>query len=891
MPDFRPNPDELLRQITKSDQASARGRLKIFFGMCPGVGKTFAMLKAAQERSANGTRVLVGLVETHQRQETQALLQGLELLPRKRTDYKGTEIEEFDLDSALERRPELILVDELAHTNSPGSRHPKRYQDIEELLHAGIDVYSTVNVQHIESRVDLVYQITGVPVRESVPDGFLERANEIEIVDISPEQLLKRLREGKVYLGDRAERAAQNFFKEEALIALRELALRFTAEVVDDKLRDQMTLKGIAGPWNTNERLMVAISQSPFSARLIRATRRMAYNLEAPWVALHVDSGQVLGADDEATLKKNLNTARELGAEVITRRDTSITNALMTVAREKNVTQIVMGRPDRRLLKDLLAGGNLLDQLVNETSEIDIHLIRQRRRPKIVGFRFRKPKFTSSVNTYLKTAIYSAVVGLINYLLLPYAGYRALGFVFLLSVLPVAVLAGLGPTLLVAALSALIWDFCFIPPQFTLEIHEFQDVMMILVYFCVASVAGFLAQRIRKQEQDLIQREYRASVLYEFEKKLAAVSGTESIAGHATQTIQRIFGFPSLVYGCTGESSLPLQVLNALNAPGDEKSLAVARWTLEHQKKAGKGTDTLFSSPCLCYPLTGHTRKVGVLVVYPTKLLPLDQENLLETVAGNLATALQRESLEISSRRAQLLEQSEKMHQTLLNSVSHELRTPLTSILGIASAFQDPALITDEASRTDLVRNLAESAERLNRTVENLLDMSRLSSGIFQIEKNYFEINDFLRGWSGRSGMHPETHPIELDFSEEMFVQGDEKLLDHVLTNLVGNAENYSPDGSKIVLKSLRNQEYAEVQVIDEGPGIPEDLIPRLFERFFRGNQQKKGLGLGLSIAKAILEAHGGHLFVTNRRERSGAIFSMLIPARTLPPEAKTSNV
>jgi two-component system sensor histidine kinase KdpD len=429
-------------------------------------------------------------------------------------------------------------------------------------------------VQHIESRAEIVYQIAGVPVRETVPDSFLEYADQIELVDLSPEDLLRRLKDGKVYLGDRADRAAENFFREEKLTALRELALRFTAEIVDDQLRDHMQTKRILGPWNTNERLMVAVSHSPFSARLLRSTRRMAYSLEAPWVALYVDTGLELAPADHEMLTKNLNLARELGAEVIMTKDRDISEALKRVAAERNVTQIVMGRPDRRFFRDLFGQGNILNQLVNETSEVDIHVIRQKRKPIYRGFHLNRPRLSSPAAVYTKTLLYIGVLSVIGYPLREYVGYRAIGFGFLLGILPISTVAGLGPTLLGAALSALIWDFFFIPPQFTLDIRETEDLMMILAYFSVASVAGFLAARIKRQGEDLLLRERRANILYEFGRNLSEATSEGEIATRSAASIEAVVPSLVLVLKADSEGKLSGDPLNQINFTNPENDIA-----------------------------------------------------------------------------------------------------------------------------------------------------------------------------------------------------------------------------------------------------------------------------------------------------------------------------
>ncbi|MEK6556447.1 MAG: two-component sensor histidine kinase, partial [Bdellovibrionota bacterium] len=419
MSDYRPDADQLLSAVQKMSSGESRGRLRVFLGMCPGVGKTYAMLKAAHEAQTRGTKVLVGVVETHGRKETEELIKSLSILPPIQIPYKGSILTEMNLDQIIREKPDLVLVDELAHTNAPGSRHIRRYQDVEELLNHGIDVFTTVNIQHIESRNDQVAQITGIKVRETVPDSFFENAGQIEVVDLSPEELLRRLKEGKVYLGERAEQAEQNFFKIEYLTALRELALRFTAERVDHNLKDQMVLKGIEGPWNTQERLLVAVSYSPYSARLIRATARKSYNLEASWVALYVDNGDNLTAEDKETLHKNLNLARELGGEVMAISDNDISRAIQKICREKNITQIIMGRPERRFFQDLFSRGTILDRFVRSTSNIDVHVIRAARKPRYRGFHLNWPEFSPGIWPYWNVLWFFAVISFGCYAVLP----------------------------------------------------------------------------------------------------------------------------------------------------------------------------------------------------------------------------------------------------------------------------------------------------------------------------------------------------------------------------------------------------------------------------------------------------------------------------------------
>ncbi|MGE4107713.1 MAG: ATP-binding protein [Bacteriovoracia bacterium] len=885
--DRRPNPDELLSSIKKAEKRKERGHLRIFFGMCPGVGKTYSMLRAAQEQMRSGVKVAVGLVETHKRADTESLLHGMEIIPRKKIEYKGTVFEEMDIDRILKEKPPLVLVDELAHTNAPGSRHPKRYQDVEELLNSGINVYTTLNVQHIESRADLVQKITGVPIKETVPDSILEFANQLELIDLSPQELLKRLKEGKVYLGERAEQAAKNFFKEENLTALRELALRFTAEKVDTELKDSMTVKGIVGPWKTNERLMVAISHSPYSGRLIRAARRKAYNLEAPWIALYVDTGERLNEEDRETLKKNINLAKELGAEIVTTRDLRISNALKRVALEKNVSQIVMGRPDRRFFRDLLARGTVLDQLVRETSEIDVHVIRQERKPMFRGFKFPWPKIETGFIPYWNTLWFFFGVAFFSYAIKDYIGYRAVGFIFLLLVLVVASLSTFGPILFSAILSALVWNFFFMPPLYTFVISEPEDAMMCLVLFVVAIVAGYLTKRIRRQEADLMQREHRSNILYELAKEFAEAEDEKQIANRASNCIERLFNARVAILVEKAEGTLTDDPINIGASKLSEKDFAVATWCFLHKKKSGQGTDTLVSSKCLCLPLLGRNHPVGVLVLFSKKelTLSLDQENLLDTIANQLAITLERSRFEEQAQSANLLRESEKLHQTILNSVSHELRTPLTSIIGASTALQDPATAAREEARLTLTQELVGSADRLNRVVENLLDMSRLSSGVLTIKRELFDLNDLVRVTARRSERLFSNHKLELKLSQkDIFCEGDDRLLEHSLANLLVNAVTYSQPGTKITVTTAGSDGKAKIEVTDEGRGIPEAELGRIFDKFHRvSGSPPGGTGLGLSIAKSIVDAHGGSIAAGNRIDRTGATFTIELKTSDLP--------
>lgn len=884
-PTNRRTPDELLEALKKTSETE-RGKLRIFLGMCPGVGKTYSMLKAAKQQVVRGQLVVVGVVETHGRKETEQLLQGLTIIPRKTLEYKDTILSEMDLDRILEERPPLVLVDELAHSNAPGSRHAKRYHDVEELLSAGIDVYTTVNIQHIESRNDQVAQITGVMVRETVPDSFFELAQQIEVVDLPPAELLHRLQEGKVYLGERAARAVEGFFKEEHLLALRELSLRFVAEKVDQDLHNHMTMKGIEGPWNTNERLLVAVSYSPYSARLIRTARRMAYNLEAPWIALYVDTGETIQASDLENLQKNIALARELGAEVVTMADNDVSHAIQKVSQDRNVTQIIMGRPDRRFLHDLFARGSLLDKLVRETSKVDVHVIRAERKPRYRGFAMRWPNFKTGFFPYYNTAWLIVAVSFLCRALLSTVGYQALGSVFLLSILVVSGFTTGGPILFSAILCALVWNFFFIPPTWTLTITSPEDTMMVISFFVAAIVGGLLTSRIKRQESVLETRDGETRLLYELVKNLSDAKDDEKMATILSETIRRQFGAKVAIILANNSGKLNTQKIIGRHI--SEKEIAVAQWAFENGKSAGWSTQTLSGSICLCLPMKGNTGSVGVVVFFPPsdeKTLTIETENFLETVIAQTSIALERLEFRGAAEATKLYEVSEKLHQTLLNSVSHELRTPITALIGSASALKDEKTIEDLNARNALTDEVISAARRLDRVVENLLDISRLEKGTLQLKKEWFELGDLLG--LVKAELKDELHgkQVEIETGESILFEGDFQLLDHAFSQLILNAAKYGKAGSKIEILSEVSGKNVRIKFRDEGPGIAIGYESQIFERFYRlPGTAAGGLGLGLSIVKNIVELHGGTVTAANRTDTLGAELTVELPLKTVPP-------
>ncbi len=892
---IRPDPDELLAAIKKDEDKSKSGRLRIFFGMAAGVGKTYAMLKAAQERLKEGVDVIIGTVDTHHRTETEMLLAGLPLIPRKKTTYKNTVLEEMDIDAILARRPQLVLVDELAHTNVPGSRHPKRWHDVVELLDAGIDVYSTVNVQHIESRKESVESITEIKIRETVPDSLLERACQIILIDIAPAELLKRLREGKVYLGDMAEAAARSFFKEDRLTALREISLRLTAEKVDNELQDMMAVKETDTAWKTTERLMVAVSHSPYSEGLIRAARRLAFSMEAPWVAVHVDTGIVLSDQDKATLAKNLSLVRELGGELISTADVDIAQALKRIALQRQITQLIVGRPTRRWIRDMFQGGTILDRLVRESGSFDVHILRQESRPGIASKGLPKLEYKSGIQVY--GVIFGAVVtiALMSGLLLPFIGYRAVGFIFLLTTLIMGMFVSIGPILAAAVMSALIWDFFFIPPHGTFWISAPEDLAMCGAYLLVAVITGTLTNRIRRRERMLRLREERTRVLYDIVQTMAAGHDRQELMSRTAEKLGAVLDGECTIAPSNQEQRLERQTYPSHEWCRDDKEWAVAQWAFEHGKVAGWATDTLPSAAGVYIPLKGTSETVGILAYHPRGKVRLlqEEEGLLFTVARQLAISLERELLKERSRQAERLAESEKLYQTILNSVSHEIRTPLTAIIGFTSALRSDRLNTDPEQRLQILNELNGNAERLNNVVTNLLDLSRLNSGLPGLKKDWHDINDLIAVALGEMQKLLYNHPVAIRSAENLpLVRVEFGLFKQAIINILSNTAAYTPPGTALELEIKAVGNEMVVRISDKGPGIPVESLPHLFDKFYRvPSTPSGGTGIGLAIVKAIIELHGGSVGAANNPD-GGACFSLILPLEKQPdlPHEKESE-
>jgi two-component system sensor histidine kinase KdpD len=875
---LRPIPGDLLAAIQRTEAKQGRGKLKIFFGMAPGVGKTYAMLQAAQEELAEGRDVVIGLVVTHGRADTEKLIGNLPRLPLKKIDYRGVHIEEFDLEGALTRKPALILVDELPHTNAPGSRHTKRFQDIEELLAAGIDVFTALNVQHLESRSETVRQITGATVHETVPDSVIESADAIQLVDLTPEQLRERLAEGKVYLGDRAGVAADNFFKETNLTALRQLALRLTAERVDQQLRDIRAESGTRSIWRSGDRLLVAVSGSPFSTKLVRWTRRMAYALDAPWVAVAVDTGEPIDTDSKKRLEENLDLARQLGAEIVQIPGTEVADALLRVAHQHNVTQIVVGKPQGNPLYDLLTGGSLVDKLIRRSGQIDVYVVPAERRTRVSRWREWIPSVRSRPREYFYALAMVSIVTLAGWPLAKHTGYFSVSLLYLAGVVILGLFSGMGPILAAAALSALAWNFLFIEPLFTFRVGQTQDMLMIGMLFGTALITGRLAGKLREQARSESLREQRSGALYRLTQAIADADNEIELVRNSAVCVSDLFGAKLAVFA-TDEAG-GLRRLRESTFHLDERELVVADWTYRNRRVAGRFTDTIPASEGFYLPILSGDRCVGVMGVSAPadSELSVVQRILFESFAGQLGPALERESLRAAGERARMTAESERLQRSLLDSVSHELKTPLAVISGAAEQLTPE---TPPATAALLRDEIVDASRRLRRLVNNLLDMTRLESGVVRPVPDWCDPNDIVHAAIEATAELRKSHPTRVTLPEALpLVRVDHGLVSQALINLLHNAAAHTPAGTEIFLEAGVDavKGVFRIEVYDTGPGLPEGFSEKAFSRFERGVPERAGgLGLGLSIVKGFVEAHGGTVTVSNRPE-GGARFLLEFP-------------
>jgi two-component system sensor histidine kinase KdpD len=881
---------------TARREEDAAGRLKIFVGAAPGVGKTYEMLQSAHARRKAGVDVVVGVVETHGRAETEALLTGLEVIPRRRIDHKGQVLEEMDLDALIARRPQIALVDELAHTNASGSRHPKRYLDVAELLAAGIDVYTAVNIQHIESLNDVVAQITHVRVRETVPDSVFDRADAIELIDLTPDDLIQRLKEGKVYVPKQAERALEHYFSPGNLTALRELALRRTADRVDEQLLTHMQANAIAGPWAAGERILVCISEDPRSAGLVRYTKRLADRLHAPWTTVSIETRRSLQLTEEQRdrLADTLRLAEALGAEALTipgagRR---IADDLLGYAHANNVTQIVIGKASRSWWFELVRG-SVVHDLVRRAGNISVHVIAGDALPTEPAA--KRAQMTDRVEPFdakpyiAALAVVALALGAAT-LLRPIFGIENVDLMFLTAVVGVAVRFGLWPSLLASVVASLSYNFFFLPPVYTLTITDPTNVAAFFFFMLIAILVSNVAARVRTQAVSAFGRVRTTESLYAFSRKLAGTAALDDVLWASAYQIALMLKVRVVLL-------LPEQGVITVKAgypPEDEldkADLAAANWAWSNDRPAGRGSETLPGAKRLFLPMRTGRGPIGVIGIDDDRTGPLltpDQRRLLDALVDQSALAIERVQLVEDMDRAERNVESDRLRQALLTSISHDLKTPLASVLGAASTLRDLSSKLSEAEKADLLGTVIDESERLNRFIANLLDMTKLESGAVVPNATLQDLAEIVGSALRRAGKILSRHRVALDLAPNLpMLELDAVLFEQVLFNLLDNAAKYAPDDTTITIRAIRDADSVSLQVTDEGAGIPPADLEQVFDKFYRANKGdhvRAGTGLGLAISRGFVEAMHGTISATNRADRSGAVLTIRLP---IPPASE----
>jgi two-component system, OmpR family, sensor histidine kinase KdpD len=887
--DHRPSPEALLEAARRDENRV--GKLRIFVGAAPGVGKTYEMLQQARARRKDGYDVVVGIVETHGRRETEALLEGFETIPRRHVEYKGQSLTEMDLDAIVARRPQIVLVDELAHTNVEGSRHPKRYLDVEELMSRGIDVYTTVNIQHIESLNDVIAQITHVRVRETVPDAVFDRADAVELIDLTPDDLIQRLKEGKVYVPRQAERALEHFFSPANLTALRELALRRTAERVDEQLLTEMQAHAIPGPWPAGERILVCISDDPRSAGLVRYAKRLADRLHGPWVALYVEGRRALQLRDEERdrIADTLRLAEALGGEAITlpATDHHIADDLISYSLANNVTQIIIGKSVRTRWFEILHG-SVVHDLVRRSGNISVHVIagdtvagqpipKKSTHPAERDHGFDPGPYGAAlvaVGLALATAeLIGAAIGPTNS-----------DLVFLTAVVAVAVRFGLWPSLFASVVSALAYNFFFLPPIYTFTIADPHNVTAFGFFTLVAVIVSGVAARVRTQAVATRERARTTESLYAFSRKLAGAGTLDDVLwATAYQTalmlkVRVVLLLPEHGAIAVKAGYPPEDIL-------DDADIAAANWAWENNRVAGRGSDTLPGARRLFLPMHTGRGAIGVMGIdsdKPGPLLTPDQRRLLDALRDQGALAIERVGLVEEMDRVERAAETERLRSALLTSISHDLKTPLAAVLGAAGTLRDLGGKLNDAERADLLATIIDESERLNRFIANLLDMTKLESGAISPNVALHDIGEIVGSALRRASRILSHHQVELELAPDLpMLELDAVLFEQVLFNLLDNAAKYAPPDTTIRIQTCRNVDTVSLRVLDEGGGIPTSDLDHIFDKFYRAQKTDRvraGTGLGLAISRGFVEAMHGTIVAANRTDRSGAAFTVTLP-------------
>ena len=893
----RPSPEALLAQAQREDQ-KRRGRLKIFVGAAPGVGKTYEMLLSARAKLKEGVDVVVGVVETHGRKETEVLLDRLEVIPRRPTVYINRILNEFDIDAALKRRPDLILVDELAHTNIPGSRHVKRYQDVEELLDAGIDVYTTVNIQHIESLNDVVAQITHVRVRETIPDPILDRADAVELVDLTPDDLIQRLKEGKVYIPKQAERALKNYFSAANLTALRELALRRTAERVDEQLLEHMRARAISGPWAAGDRILVCVSEDPRSAGLVRYAKRLADRLHAPWTALYVETRRAphLTEAERDRIAHTLRLAERLEAEAITLPATGwrIAEDVLDFARKNNTTHIIIGKSSRARWFEMLHG-SVVHDLVRRAGNIGVHVIAGEQ----IAAEAATVKAATAANAgsfdavpYIIALLAVAVALAVGKLVQPAFGLENVDLIFLTAIVGVAVRYGLWPSLVATVAASLSYNFFFLPPVYGFTITDPTNVAAFVLFSILAVIVSNLAARSWLQKVTAQERVRTVESLYAFSRKLAGAGTLDDVLWATAYQIASMLKV-RVVLLLPENGAIELKAGYPPEDRLDEADLAAAKWAWEKNRQAGRDSEALPGAKWLFMPMRTGRGQIGILGICREEvgaLLRADQRRLLEALSDQGALAIERVHLVEDIDRVTRTAETDRLRSALLTSISHDLKTPLAAVLGSAGALRDHSRSFSDDAKAELLTTIIDESERLNRFIANLLDMTKLESGAVVPNATLHDVSEIVGSALERASKILLKHRLEVEIGPDLpMLKVDAVLFEQVLFNLLDNAAKYAPAETPVRIQGWRQQGSVKLQVLDEGDGIPAADLERIFEKFYRaqkGDHVRAGTGLGLAISRGFVEALGGSISAANRSDRSGAVFTIELP---VPPIEKGS--
>jgi len=893
--DIRPSPEALLAQSGRE----SRGRLKVFLGAAPGVGKTYEMLSQGRQRRLEGIDVVIGVVETHGRIDTDRLAKGFEVIPKKRLPYKGRVLAEMDLDAILQRRPKLVLVDELAHTNAPGSRHPKRYLDVQELLEAGIDVYTTLNVQHLESLNDVVARITRIRVRETVPDSIFDRADDVELVDLTPEDLIQRLKEGKVYVPEQAERAVRHYFLPGNLTALRELALRRTAQRVDEQMVNYMRAHAIQGPWEASERVLVSVGTRPGAVALVRYGRRLADRLRASWTAVYVETSaaQRLSENERDRVAEALRVAQRLGGEAVTTPASSVADGVIEYAQANNFTHIVVASTRRPRWLEFVRP-SAAHEIIRRAGDLSIHVVPEEKSKSKRGEKDEQRATAASpwrADPFIGSLGMVAAAIAIGLILQQSLAVSNIALVFLTAVLVSAISYGLWPSLFACFVSVLAYNFFFLPPLYTFTISDRENVVALFFFALVAMIASNLTARVRDQVVTARERAKVTEDLYLFSRKLAGIVSLDDLLWATVYQIAAMLKVRVVLLlpdgdGVSVRAGYPPEDLL------DEADLAAARWAWEHSRAAGRGADTLPGAKRLFLPMRTGRGSIGMIGLdndRPGPILSPDERRLLDALSDQAALAIERVHLVQDIDRAKLTAETERLRSALLTSISHDLRTPLASILGSATSLRAYHDGIDEKAQDELIATIQDESERLNRFINNLLDMTRLESGAIAVRAEATDLADVIGSALRRASKVLGAHHVKVDMTPDLpMPQLDAVLLEQVIFNLLDNAAKYAPPGSEISVRAWASGNLVRIEVRDEGEGIPPGDLERIFDKFYRvhaADYRRAGTGLGLAICRGFIEAMGGTITASNRSDRSGAIFTVTLPVETVSPRERAA--